>query len=649
MPYSDSMFRDAHGKLVALVVVALIFLAAATEAAQAQTVSGKSATGLSSLPAEMQRGILDALGKDVNVTWVQQAELASSDGAAYDNFGFSVAVDGSTVVVGAPGQKVGSNGGQGAVYIFVKNGETWIQQAELTASDGNAGDQLGYSVSVSGGTVVAGAWLETGGSVSQGAAYVFSESGGTWTQQAKLTAADGAGFDYFGTSVAVSGGTAAVVGGGRAYVFVQSGSTWSQQAELTAGNGFFSVAVDNNILVAGAVRQAVGSNQDQGSAYVFARSGTTWTQQAELTASDGGAYDSFGVSVAVSGGIALVGAVCHPASRGGAYCGPGAAYMFGQSDRGTWTQQAELTASDGKSGDDFGRSVSTNGSSAVVGARCHLFSGGCGTGAAYVFVESSGTWSQQAKLTGSNVKRGDGFGMSVAASGMTAVVGVSTFGSNPIPGSAYVFVPGAPAALASPASIKFGNEALNIASTAKVVVLRNTGTATLNIGGIDITPSANFKISSNTCTSALAAGKLCRVSVEFDPTALGAFTASLVFTDDASSSPQTVQLAGTGIADATLTPANATYAAQNVGTTSAAKTFTLTNNQTAALTGIAISTTGDFAVSGTTCGTSLAAKGKCTISVVFKPTATGTRTGQLKVSESTSNSPQTSSLKGTGK
>jgi hypothetical protein len=139
------------------------------------------------------------------------------------------------------------------------------------------------------------------------------------------------------------------------------------------------------------------------------------------------------------------------------------------------------------------------------------------------------------------------------------------------------------------------------------------------------------------------------VGVTFTPTVLGAVAGTLTFNDNAENSPQTVALSGTGIAPAALTPASATYVAQKVGTTSAAKTFTLTNNQTVALTGIAISTTGDFAVSAKTCGTSLAAKGKCTISVTFTPTQTGTRTGQLSVSDSASNSPQTSALKGTGK
>jgi hypothetical protein len=143
------------------------------------------------------------------------------------------------------------------------------------------------------------------------------------------------------------------------------------------------------------------------------------------------------------------------------------------------------------------------------------------------------------------------------------------------------------------------------------------------------------------------------VSITFTPMALGKLTGTLTFTDNAVNSPQTVPLSGTGVEPATLTPASAIYAKQNVGTTSAAKTFKLTNNQPVDLTGIAISTIGDFAVSATTCGTRLPAIGNagnhCIISVTFTPTATGTRTGRLSVSDSASNSPQVSSLTGTGK
>jgi len=203
-----------------------------------------------------------------------------------------------------------------------------------------------------------------------------------------------------------------------------------------------------------------------------------------------------------------------------------------------------------------------------------------------------------------------------------------------------------PAATPSPTFLSFGNQALSETSTARTVRLTNGGKAPLAISGITI--KGNFAILANTCGAALAAGRACEVDVNFTPAGLGKVTGTLTFTDNATSSPLTVPLSGTGAEPATLTPIRATYASQAVGTTSAAKTFTLTNNQSAALTSILITTGGDFAVSATTCTTSLAAKSKCTTSVTFTPTATGKRTGQLSVSDSASNNPQTSTLTGTG-
>lgn len=199
----------------------------------------------------------------------------------------------------------------------------------------------------------------------------------------------------------------------------------------------------------------------------------------------------------------------------------------------------------------------------------------------------------------------------------------------------------------SPTSLSFGNEVVGTTSPAKAVTLKNTNTATLDISSI--TSSGDFAISANTCGATLAGQKSCKVSITFTPMALGKLTGTLTFTDNAANSPQTVPLFGTGVKPATLTPANAVYAKQDVGTTSAAKTFTLTNNQPVDLTGIAISTTGHFAVSATTCGASLNAKAKCAISVTFSPTEIGTQTGQLIVQDNASNNPQTSNLMGTGK
>ncbi len=394
------------------------------------------------------------------LVWIQQAELTASDGAAYDGFGWSVAVSGGTAVVGAYEHSFGSNAYQGAAYVFVQSGTTWTQQAELTASDGRQSDLFGSSVAVSGGTVVVGAPQHTFGiNTSQGAAYVFVQSGTTWTQQQELMASDGAENDVFGASVAVSGGTAVVgafnafnnpnmglqSGRGAAYVFVQSGTTWTLQQELTASDGAAfdhfgsSVAVSGGTAFVGAAWKQFGSTFDQGAAYVFTQSGTTWTQQQELTASDGAAGDYFGVSVAVSGGTAVVGAHGHQV---GANAVQGAAYVFVQSGT-TWTLQQELTASDGAAFDHFGWSVVVNGGTALVGAQGHQVGASADQGAAYVFVQSGTTWTQQQELTASDGAENDGFGYSVALSGGTAVVGADNHkvGSNAGQGAAYVFAP----------------------------------------------------------------------------------------------------------------------------------------------------------------------------------------------------------------
>ena len=196
-------------------------------------------------------------------------------------------------------------------------------------------------------------------------------------------------------------------------------------------------------------------------------------------------------------------------------------------------------------------------------------------------------------------------------------------------------------------SLPFAKQVINTTSAAKNITVTNSGNAPVMFSGV--TTSGDFGVSANTCTGTLAVGKKCKISVVFTPTQLGALTGTLTISDDAANSPQTVALSGTGVVPVTLTPESATYPKRTVGTTSPAKTFTLSNSQNISLDSIAIGTTGDFAVSATTCTTSLPAKGKCKISVTFTPTAIGTRTGQLSVSNNASNSPQTASLTGTGK
>jgi hypothetical protein len=315
--------------------------------------------------------------------------------------------------------------------VFVRSGGIWSQQAILTPSDGSANDLFGQYLAISGSTVVVGVPAKNSNA---GVAYVFVRSGSIWSQQAELAASDGAAGDYFGWSVAISG-SAMVVGAigknsftGAAYVFVRSGSIWSQQAELTPSDGSFgesfgsSVTISSSTVVVG----AIGKNLNNGAAYVFVRSGSTWSQQAELTASDPTGTDYFGTSVAISGLTVLVSAPYKDSTTG-------AAYVFVNSG-GIWSQQAELTASDAAAGDYFGWSVSIFGSTAVLGSPQK---GPQHAGAAYVFVNSGGIWSQLTKVTPSDTSAKDHFGWSVSLYRSTAVIGAPGHGSN---GTAYVFV-----------------------------------------------------------------------------------------------------------------------------------------------------------------------------------------------------------------
>jgi len=275
-------------------------------------------------------------------TWAdetQTAKLTTSDAASFDLVGTSVAIAGNTIVAGAPGAAVGGGDpGQGATDVFVKPASGWAdesQTATLTASDGVPEDTLGQSVAIDGDTIVAGAPAPpVTFTPHHGAAYVFVEPRSGWadaTQTAKLTASDGAEGDNYGFAIAVSGSTIVVgapdanilpfnFGDGAAYVFVEPRSGWAdatQTAKLTHSDGGnatvfgISVGISGDTVVAGAGLATVGANFDQGAAYVFVRPGSGWadaTQTAKLTAADGAAGDQFGTAVAISGNTAAVGA-----------------------------------------------------------------------------------------------------------------------------------------------------------------------------------------------------------------------------------------------------------------------------------------------------------------------------------------------------
>jgi hypothetical protein len=296
-----------------------------------------------------------------------------------------------------------------------------------------------------------------------------------------------------------------------------------------------------------------------------------------------------------------------------------------------------LTVTQGSKGTSTITVVPANGFTGSV----TLTASGLPSGVTAAFVPNPTTTTSVLTLTAS----------ATAATGTSTVTITGTSGSlTPTTTlSLTVTQPSGPAVTLTPTSLAFGKVVVNTTSTGKNVTLANTGNATLVIASIKTSGDFAPVTSTKPCGSTLAAGKNCIIRVTFTPTQLGLRTGNITITDNASNSPQTVPLSGTGVLPATLTPTSATYATLTVGTTSLPKTFTLKNNQTVTLNNIVISTTGDFKVSTTTCTTSLAAKTNCTIKVVFKPTAVGTRTGKLSVADDAANSPQSSSLTGTGK
>ncbi|MET0534878.1 MAG: FG-GAP repeat protein, partial [Steroidobacter sp.] len=312
------------------------------------------------------RGAVYVFTHDDNGRWTQQAYLKAANAEAFDNFGRSLAVsaDGNTLAVGASGESSGARGvngdsadnsaqGAGAVYVYVRNGLAWAQQAYLKASNTGASDAFGTAVALSaaGDTLAVSAFAEDGNAIggegdnsaeSAGAAYVFTRAGTTWSQQAYLKAANADAGDFFGNAIALSanGDVLAVAafledssetgvgsGGldngapqaGAVYVFVRSGANWSSQAYLKAsntqsGDGFGqAVALDasGNTLAVGAGtedsgatgadgNQADNSAPNSGAVYVFTRAGAGWSQQAYLKASNTGAEEFFGLALALS-------------------------------------------------------------------------------------------------------------------------------------------------------------------------------------------------------------------------------------------------------------------------------------------------------------------------------------------------------------
>ena len=364
-------------------------------------------------------------GAQILAQCTENQKLTAAVPGGGKGFGSSVSVSGNTAFIGAQFS---------SAYVYGFNGVDWVEEQKLTSSQ-----TFGQSVSVSGDTAIVGAWKDhcATGDPSCGAAYVFRSNGVSWVEEKKLNASDEAIADQFGWSVSVSGDTV-VVGAnagncagiafcGAAYIFRFNGVDWIEEQKLTASDAASlddfggSVSLSRDTAIVGAYRDDCVRGHECGSAYVYRFNGVDWVEEQKLTASDANWIDVFGWSVSVSGDTVVVGAPQKDwAGRGES----GAAYIF-RFNGVDWNEEQKLTASDATADDRFGFSVSVSGDTVVVGARSKGFAVGDSCGSAYVYRFDGNAWVEEQKLTAFDAANGDVFGVSVSASGSTVVVGAA--------------------------------------------------------------------------------------------------------------------------------------------------------------------------------------------------------------------------------
>ncbi|PKA25849.1 hypothetical protein CH381_13215 [Leptospira sp. mixed culture ATI2-C-A1] len=450
---SNADANDGFGYSVDISGDTIVVGAAGESSNQTTITNGNSASADNSATSSGAAYVFQRTGS----TWAQEAYIKAPNTETTDFFGTAVAIDGNTILVSAiqedSNQITITNGptasidnsasSSGAVYVFQRTGSTWVQQAYIKPPNAEANDQFGISLSISGDTIVVGAFNEAsnqttitnGTSASAnnsaafaGAAYVFQRSGTSWAQQAYLKASNIEANDRFGTSVSISGDT----------IVVGSGFEDSNQTTITNGA---TASTDNTASASGA-------------AYVYRRTGSTWAEEAYLKAPNADANDQFGNAVAIDGDTIVVGAFSEASNQTAITNGTtassdnsaalaGAAYVF-QRTGSTWSHQAYLKPPNLGADDRFGNAVAIEGNTILVSSifednnQTTVTNGSMpnddnslsNSGAVYLFQRSGSTWVFRAYLKAPNADVDDRFGNAISISGDTAVVGVNLEDSN---------------------------------------------------------------------------------------------------------------------------------------------------------------------------------------------------------------------------
>ena len=310
------------------------------------------------------------------VTWIQEQKINASDGANSDVFGWSVSISGDVALVGSIlNDDRGLN--SGSAYIYRYNGSSWIQEAKINASDGAAGDEFGNVVSIQGNVALIGSPQDDDHGGASGSVYVYRYNGSSWIQEQKITPSDGAAGDYFGAAVSLDDDVALIgarvdddngTDSGSAYIYQYDGTSWIQEQKILASDGSagdwfgMSVSLSNDVALIGS-RLDDDNGTDSGSAYIYRYNGTSWIEEQKTLASNGAADDWFGLSVSICGDVALMGAYRHDGNGSNS----GLVYHY-RYDGASWVEEQILTASDGTGGDEFGYAVSNVDNVVLVGA-----------------------------------------------------------------------------------------------------------------------------------------------------------------------------------------------------------------------------------------------------------------------------------------
>lgn len=372
--------------------------------------------------------------------------VAPADGKQ-QQFGVSVAVEGNTLVVGAP-MAVVDEVVCGAAYLFVRDsGGVWREQARLVPAMKQKDARFGYAVALSGNTVAVGAYrYDAGTQVDVGAVHVFEREGATW-QESQLVLPTSQANEYFGRALALSGNTLLIGAPGRdlgtfpfdkedagaVFVFERSGKSWWPKALLTAetnaqkGDGFGNaVALSQNTAVIGAFTTGRDGKEEAGAAYVVNRLGEGWSTPIRLASPVAQAREWFGSAVAIAGDTVVVGA---SAADIEGKADIGAVYVFVKQGEG-WSVPTLLNRPLGQAGERFGYAVAVEEDTLAVGAFAAASPEGYSTGTLSVWTRSAlNDWTQRLQFVPAGAKAGDRFGYSVVLKGRTLWVGAPTFGA----------------------------------------------------------------------------------------------------------------------------------------------------------------------------------------------------------------------------